>query len=696
MSFISLDKKISIPKCTYFCMLCFLCFSRIDAQENTADNDMLESLLTEIAAQNEDEQDLEQMLATLEDLADNPVYINQADFEDVSRISWLTEFQIRSLLDYVKKQGPVLSHYEIASLYGFTPELAQTLAPFISLEKQPDVSIKPERVLRFGKSKLITGVQAVLQKQEGYLRPDSVENRYTGSPVKTYLRYSFSYANQIYFGITAEKDPGEVFFRKENPYGFDFYSAHFQMNTKGRLKTLTLGDYQANFGQGLVLWSGLNYGKSVMVRNAMRYNEGLRKYSSVGENRFMRGIGVTYRLNPFDVSVFYSRKAIDATVSVKDNEGKPVEVSSFPTDGYHRTPNEMAKKDAVAEQVAGANISMSRTNWHLGITAVHYGYNAALVPEPYIYNHFAFSGRSGSNYSVDFRFRLGDAIFYGEQALSQNGALGMLYGIQMLISGYFGVSVLYRRYPENFHALYGMALGENTRNNNEEGFYMGWNWNPGGQWRFSSYWDIFRFPWLRYRADAPSSGQDILLQADYMPSRVTRMYIQARYKEKEENKSNQVISAISPVKTASAKAVFSHQVTEGSGIGNHLEIKNCRQNSSSDNGYFIAQDVYTTINAFGRYPLKITFRYAFFDTDAYDSRIYSFENDMLYAFSIPAFSGQGTRLYVLLKCSLGKQFDLRLKYAATHYTDRKTTGSGLSVVQGDRYSELKMQLVCKF
>ena len=668
------------------------------AQEPFADNDILSTLLTDIAAQfEEDEQDMDQLLELLDDLMENKVYINDADFEDVARISWLTEFQVKSLLDHVKKRGPILSHYEIASLYGFTPELAQTLVPFISLEKKPDTSLaKPERALRYGRNKLITGAQRVIEDQEGYIRPDSVANRYAGSPVKGYLRYTFSFANQLHFGLTAEKDAGEAFFRKNNTNGFDFYSGHFQLNTKRWLKTLNLGDYRADFGQGLVLWSGFSYGKSTMVLNSMRYNSGLRKYSSSGENKFMRGVGTTLRLRPFDLSLFYSRKAIDATVTETDENGKAVVVSSFPNDGYHRTPTEISKKDAVKEQIAGANISIHRTNWHIGATAVYYDFDASLIPNPYIYNHFAFTGRSNSNYSLDFRFRLGDAIFYGEQAIAHNGALAMLYGVQMLISEHLSANILYRNYAKDYHALYGMALGESTRNNNEEGFYAGWNWNPGGRWRFSSYLDIFRFPWLRYRADAPTFGKDAMLQSDYVPSRQTKIYIQLRYKEKEENSAETIVKSVTSVKTASTKIVFSHQFIDGCGIGNHLEVKKYSKDNVTSNGYFLAQDLYATINTFNKYPLRITLRYAFFDTDDYNSRVYSYENDMLYAFSIPAFYDQGTRLYVLMKYSLGKHFDLRFKYATTHYTQRTEISSGLNRIRGDRYSEVKAQLVCKF
>jgi hypothetical protein len=667
----------------------------IAAQEHV-DMEMIRMFLTDIAARDDEEQNIEQLPETFEDLADNPVYINQAGYEELSRIIWLTDFQIKSLLDRIRKSGPVLSYYEIAYLHGFTPELAQTLIPFTSLDVKQETKIVPQRVFRYGKNRILTGMQTVLQEQEGYIRPDSVENKYTGNPVKTYLRYAFSYSGQVYFGLTAEKDAGEAFFRGTNPYGFDFYSAHLQISTDGILKTVTAGDFRADFAQGLVLWSGFNYGKSAMILNSMRYNPGLRKYASTDENRFMRGVGVTLRLKPADFSVFYSRKKIDATVSSMDDDGKAIVVSSFPSGGYHRTPNEIAQKDAVTERIVGTNMSVTRTNWHIGATAVYYGYDAGLAPADYIYNRFAFRGKSNSNYSVDFRLRLGDALFYGEQAFSQNGAMAMIYGMQALIGDHLNASILYRNYAKNYHALYGRALGESSGNSNEEGFFMGLNWNPGGRWQFSSYYDVFRFPWLRYRTDAPSFGRDALLRADYTPSRDTKIYIQARYGEKEENVSETAVSSVTPVRTKSAKMTFSHQIVEGCGIGNHLEIKNYRKESAKSNGYFLSQDFYTTVMTFKRFPLRATLRYAFFDTDNYDSRIYSYENDMLYAFSIPGFYGRGTRFYFLLRYSLGKHFDLRFKYATTHYIDRTAVGSGLNVVQGDRLSEIKLQLSCKF
>ncbi|MDR1864487.1 MAG: hypothetical protein LBR08_02845 [Bacteroidales bacterium] len=674
-------------------LLALLFSARVTAQ---ADHERLQTILTDIVSQSEEEQDTEQWFEQLETLSEHPVHINQASHDELKRLFWLTEFQINSLFDHVNTKGSVLSHYEIAYLYGFTPELVQSMLPFISLETKQEVTkFDLRRAFRYGKHKLITGAQSTLQPQEGYARPDSVENRYRGSPLKTSLRYSFSYADRLYFGITAEKDAGEAFFKGNNPAGFDFYSMHFQLNTKGRLKNLVLGDFRADFGQGLTLWSGMNYGKTAMLMNAVRYNERLRRYASADENRFLRGAGFTLAFNPVDVTVFYSRKPIDASVSETDENEKALSATAFPNTGYHRTTGEIAQKDRATEQITGIHAAVTRINWHVGVTAVDYRYDVALNPRQDIYRHFAFSGKSNSNYSIDFRFRSGAAVFYGEQALSGNGAFGGIYGSQMLIGEHLVANVLYRRYAKDFHALYGNALGENTRNNNEEGFYMGGSLDMGGQWRFAAYWDIFRFPWLRYRTDAPSFGQDVFVQTDYVPSGNTKIYCQLRYKEKEENLSGSMVSATGAVRTASAKMVFAHRITENISIGNHLEIKNFRKEQTAGNGYFLSQDLHAVMTVAGQ-DLQIHCRYAFFDTDDYNTRIYTYENDMLYAFGIPAFYERGTRVYLLLRYAPGKHLDFRVRFAATHYTDRTSIGSGLDEIQGNRRSEMKVQMVCKF
>jgi hypothetical protein len=89
---------------------------------------------------------------------------------------------------------------------------------------------------------------------------------------------------------------------------------------------------------------------------------------------------------------------------------------------------------------------------------------------------------------------------------------------------------------------------------------------------------------------------------------------------------------------------------------------------------------------------NLTFRYAIFDTDDYDSRIYAYENDVLYAFSIPGYFYKGNRFYVLLKWEILDNLDFWFRFAQTFYSNQTTISSGLEQIDGNVKSEVKVQL----
>jgi len=91
-------------------------------------------------------------------------------------------------------------------------------------------------------------------------------------------------------------------------------------------------------------------------------------------------------------------------------------------------------------------------------------------------------------------------------------------------------------------------------------------------------------------------------------------------------------------------------------------------------------------------PFRFTLRYALFDTDSYDTRIYSYENNALYVFSVPAYYFEGSRCYLLARYSFNRAIDLWVKYGFFLYNDRSFIGSGAEEIQGDRKSDLTIQL----
>jgi hypothetical protein len=87
--------------------------------------------------------------------------------------------------------------------------------------------------------------------------------------------------------------------------------------------------------------------------------------------------------------------------------------------------------------------------------------------------------------------------------------------------------------------------------------------------------------------------------------------------------------------------------------------------------------------SFTKVPLTIWARYCLFNTGDWDSRIYTYENDLLYSFSIPALSGTGSRSYIMAKWKVGDFAELRIKYGITSSV---TTGKSL-----ENTEEIKMQ-----
>ena len=115
--------------------------------------------------------------------------------------------------------------------------------------------------------------------------------------------------------------------------------------------------------------------------------------------------------------------------------------------------------------------------------------------------------------------------------------------------------------------------------------------------------------------------------------------------------------------------------------------------SGVDNGNMIYQDIiYKPMMK----KYSFSFRYVLFSTDSYDSRIYAYENDVLYSYSIPAYYNTAYRYYILIRYKFNKTFDLWVRYSMTSYSDIDTIGSGNEKINGHNKSDVKVQIRLKF
>ena len=114
---------------------------------------------------------------------------------------------------------------------------------------------------------------------------------------------------------------------------------------------------------------------------------------------------------------------------------------------------------------------------------------------------------------------------------------------------------------------------------------------------------------------------------------------------------------------------------------------------SGEKGWLALHDILFRPEAL---PLSFTFRYSMFDTDSYYSRIYTYEHDVLYAFSIPFWYGRGIRTYLNTHWQIGRHVDLWFKYALSWYPDRETISSGLNEISGHHRQDIALQMRVRF
>jgi hypothetical protein len=173
---------------------------------------------------------------------------------------------------------------------------------------------------------------------------------------------------------------------------------------------------------------------------------------------------------------------------------------------------------------------------------------------------------------------------------------------------------------------------------------------PSHAWKLSGYADLYKHAWLEYRSDAPSYGTDILAQITYEPSRNFQIY--ARYKQENSNHNllgeymeTQPMDFLTEVAKSTFRVHVSHSINKSVTLKTRLEISAYDENAGfPEKGYLLFQDV--SWQPLGK-SYGVSSKLTFFNTDSYNTRIYVYETDVLYAYSIVALHG---RAAVLIYC----------------------------------------------
>lgn len=388
----------------------------------------------------------------------------------------------------------------------------------------------------------------------------------------------------------------------------------------------------------------------------------------------------------WSISGFYSHRSLDGVLT----DG---EITSIYKTGLHRSQKEADKKNVFTMQLTGGNVSYQQNRIRLGITGIYYVFNRPYEPQLTGYSQYNIHGNQFYNLGIDYAYRWHRFSFQGETAMGKQGSATLnrlqyspVEGTQLMI--------VQRYYSYNYWAMFAHSFGEGSAVQNEQGYYLGLETSPFRHWHILASFDLFSFPWKKYRISKPSRGMDGLLQATFTPHSNLTMYLKYRYKQKERDLTGSKENLTLPI--------FHHQLRYRLNYF-YGDVFSCRttldynhfhsQDRAASKGYQVTQMMSSQL------PWTRLFadvQGSYFSTDDYDSRVYVSEKGLLYTFYTPSFQGRGFRCAVRLRYEPNEHWMFITKFGETVYLDRNEIGSGNDLILGNKKADVQMQLRIKF
>jgi hypothetical protein len=585
---------------------------------------------------------IENMYEELLNLETNPLNLNTVKKEELESIPLLSSEEVNMIFDFLKHNRPVMTVYELRNVKKLSYRTIQLIIPFFYVGEEDSDS---NREYKFSQHDIQIRFDKTLTPRAGYGSfSDSILERYPnrkyrGEDFYNSVRYSLKYREKIQMGITAEKDAGEPLLKQGYKKGYDHYGFHFIINNSGRLKTLAIGDYRISFGQGLILNNDFPGSKSWSIDNVARRTTGPKRHFSTTEYGFFRGGAAMFEFNNVSLTAFYSNRLIDTNIS---DSG---EITSFKTDGLHRTPLEISKKKNTREQVIGTNINYRYNRFQTGISGVYHIYNKMYNPVLRDYNKYYLRDQSNLNASIDYSYQLPGFILAGETAIAKNGAVATINSLQYRPVTDISFTLLYRKYPITYNALHAQAFSEGSRVQNENGIFIATAFKP--------------------------------------------------VKRKEKNLDNPELEekSVLPYITNKLRLRYSQENSSGWNFRSTVDFaRYYAKYQSHERGVMISQN----IGFRGGKGINVDSYLAWFNSDTYNSRLYSYERNILSTFYMPSFYGKGIRLALSAKFEITPQLTLSAKAGYTNYFNRDIIGSGTEQINGNSRTDLYTYLRWRF
>ena len=588
-----------------------LCVAMATFGQDIRVEDVLEDIFNQLSEDGDlAYEDIEEELLSI---AENPMDLNKVTGEDLSRLMFLSDEQIDAILMYQYQHG-FREVYELQLIDCLKDYEIRNLLPF--------VEVKGERLEVKGKEMYFREVFHYA-KHEMTLRVDARNMEdFVGDPMYGKLRYRFNYQNRVQAGVTIDRATG-VPWEKIN------YGGYIQLKDIGPMRTIVAGNYQASFGYGLVVGSPFKRGKSAYIQSTATTDEGLKKFSSVGDSyNYFHGVGATARVKWADLSAFYSLR--------------------------------QGKEDAW-NHVVGVNATARWRKLKVGVTGVE---TLGLLGDEAKGERDMGYGQLAMGANV--RYNWGKVDLWGEVAASHAEQWGWatILGVRVNPISDLNLLAIYRYYSPEYNNIYANALSSKTRVYNEHGGYLGVEYNRLKNWQLSLFGDVWK------------EGYETMAQADFLSPKDNKMHMRLRAKRKNE------------IDTYSARWNGVWELGEWK-LKTQVDANMVYAKEKWSYGWSVFQDVEYR---FVKVPIVLQFRAQAFDAREWNNRVYMYENDVLYAYAIPFVYGLGGRFWLNARYKINDTFALYLRVSETVYQGAWAAAHDKKHTRTDVHALLRVKL----
>ncbi|MGE5437022.1 MAG: ComEA family DNA-binding protein [Syntrophothermus sp.] len=570
-------------------ILFILFFNYCKAQDST--NSIIDYISPEVFTSDDD------VNIFLENLIDNPIDINKAEVKDLLHLPFMSFENTKLILAFRDSLG---GFNQLSELYAI-PDIQKNIIYRIL----PYIKISDEQSLNHSGKMDYTGK---IYKRNNLNKFNLNDNRVLN-------KFTLTNSNEdIKAGLTFEKDPGEKNFN-------DYSSFYLEVNNFLSFDNIILGDYDIEFGEGLVNWSYSNYFRT--SDGFSYYNKSnLKPHKYMNENLFYRGLSALTTTKYFDFIFFFSNNKIDAELDSNNN------IKKFSSSTNNNNVSETAFGSIIKYQ--------PNENFFLSFL-----FNSSIFDKPDIFNRKIFP-----SFSFYYNLSLNDINLSGEVANDKirtafvntlkyflNSAL--LYKVQLNYIPHLFTS-FHRRYF-NRYDLDGLNLSNNL-------IY------------FTTFGEIIVGTDFMSRI---KSEEEIPDGSNFNINYISKIFYKLSYRMK------YYINIDNYTTTGERyrKQVFSNELNYfldySTKLKSRLEYYTSAKDNKNINGYILFNQIDYRINN----NLNLCFNFSFFNQN--DERLYGnvIDNDLTGNYQAVSYEGTGSRWYISTSYNFFDNYRLLFYYS---------------------------------